>query len=95
MSAATEEVIELRIGDEVQIETTDGEKLSGEVIRVSENELAISRASNYGFEERTVLRDQIVDIKVREDSTVGSIGLTALGVVLATFVVLMVINGPK
>lgn len=74
-----EETIEIRVGSEVQIELFDGEKISGEVVRVSESELVIGKASNYGYQERTFQRDQMAEVKVRKYAAVATFAVATLG----------------
>ena len=94
-SGGNEEAVEIHVGSEVQIETTDGESVSGEIIRVSESALTIGGASNYGFEERTFNREQIAYVRVKKESAATSLTANTLGVVIISFVVLMVLAGPK
>jgi len=92
-SEANQEVVEIRVGSEVQVETTDGDQVSGSVVRVSESELAIGKASNYGFEEWVFSREEIARVRVRKESTVASFAFSTVGVIVITFVMLAVLAG--
>ena len=90
---ANQEAVEIRVGSVVQFETTDGEKVSGSVIRVSEIELVIGKATNYGFEERVFSRNQIVHVSVRKDSPVASFAVSTVGVIVIAIVMLLALAG--
>jgi hypothetical protein len=92
-SGAKEETVEIRVGSEVEIVMITGEKTSGEVVRISENELVVGRAGNYGFEENTIDRQDIVRVEVRKETGVATVAATTVGVLVIAFVALGVLFG--
>ena len=86
-----EKPVEIRVGAEVQIEMTNGEKCSGEVIRFSETELTFGMTGNYGLEERTIDRANIAHIEVRKESGAATVAATTVGVLVIVFVALGVL----
>lgn len=77
-------------GMEVQVILTSGEKLTGEVVRFSENELVLFRPGNYGRQERAIPKSEIISIA--ENTIPGPVNvlLTVFGVTAVLVSLVMV-----
>ena len=64
-----------------RVHLKSGEVYTGEVVRVSDSEVTIGQAGNYGFEEKTYYLAEIEKIEVPEGSKVASGILSTTGIV--------------
>ena len=77
-------------GSRVKVWLVDGTMWSGEVTRVDQDELVISKPGNYGLEEHLVRQEEIARLEVERSSKAGDALGSTVGVASIAFLALLV-----
>jgi hypothetical protein len=78
----------IKVGQEVRIFTSGGNKVVGEVVRLSSETVVVGKIGNYGPEETSVAVINIVKIESRYSSRAVSWSFGVVGVIVIGFTVL-------
>ena len=79
-----------------RVHLKSGDVYNGEVVLISDSEVTLGRAGNYGFEKTTFRFDEIEKIEVPAGSKVASAVLSTTGIIafsLSVLVILFMISG--
>lgn len=79
--------------DRVWVVLTDGASVSGVVSRLTPDEFTVVGAGNYGREERTIRKDEIVDLQVVGSTKTAAYLGSTVGVASILVLALLVLVG--
>ena len=93
LAAAADRVMPIHEGDRVRVTLSDGTSVSGVVSGLTPDEFTVGRAGNYGREERTIRKDEIVDLQVVGSTKTAEYLGSAVGVASILVLALLVLVG--
>jgi len=95
--AGQEKIHQVKVGANAVVYLKSGEKVKGEVIKVTPNKIVLGRPSNYGYQEDTYLAADIERIETQKMTKAGSIlsgTFATIGITFAVLITLLLIFPP-